>query len=908
MIISTGCPHDCGGKCVLRCHVENGVIQRIDTDTGQEPQIRACARGRAYRQRVYHPERLLYPLKRDGERGEGKFKRISWKEALETVAEELTRVRSKYGNAAIWGASGPGSLTILHSTPVVTRYFFNFFGGCTMKKGGMSGQAAEDASYYTLGVIEAASSQEDILNSRLILLWSWNSAEAVLGCNTTWYLAQAKEKKIPIIILDPRLTDTSVLADEWIPIYPGTDAAMMLAMAYVMIKENLHDKAFIDKFTLGFEKFQSHLIGERDGVPKTPQWASEICGVPPEIIEKLARRYAATKPAALLPGRGMQRCAYGEQSYRASITLATMTGNIGISGGSAACRWNPEGGSIGRLPTGKNPLESVFPSSKWAEVLLLGENGGYPDIKLVYIVGSNFLNQFPAINKGIKALQKPEFIVCHEQFLTPTARFADIVLPVTTHLERYDISKQSHGNYAIFMNKVLEPMGEAKSDLEIFTALSRLLGISGFNDKPDEDWLREFVAQSEIPDYEEFKAAGIYRFRTKEPVAFRRQIAENQAFLTPSGKIEIYSQRLEKLGLPGVPSVPQYVEPWEGRKDHLASKYPLQFISTHGKRTALSVYTNLPWLMELEPHTLWVNPEDAKKKGIENGDKIKVFNDRGSTMLTARVTARIMPGVVSLDHGFWYKPGSDGTDLNGSPNILTRDEVTQLGWGGTVNSCLVQVIKLGSEGNMRHSESPTMTGLWPLHTTHGYSLFSTPYSLLTQMGFYFDQTRCTGCQTCVVACKDWNNIPAGSASWLKIPSLEQGGSSEVKLSYYPLTCFHCSRPTCISACPASAITKREKDGIVEVNRDLCEPGCHACFNACPYQAPQFSANRMSMCNFCAERLDRGEKPVCVLSCPMRALDSGQLEILKSKYETQNSAPGFLDTETTYPSIIFRASR
>lgn len=697
-IVTTSCPHDCSARCLLRCHVEEGVIRRIDTDEGQEPQLRACARGRAYRQRVYHPQRLLQPLVRTGERGEGRFRAISWEEALARVAHELTRVKEEYGNAAIWAATGPGSLTLLHSTPAVSRRFFNLFGGATFKKGGMSGQAAEDASHCTLGVLQAANAPEDILNSRLILLWSWNSAEVVSGCNTTWLLAQGRDRGISVIVIDPRLTDTGVLADEWVPIYPGTDAAMMVAMAYVMLKENLQDQPFLDRYTLGFDRFRAYVMGEEDGQPKTAEWAAEICGVPAATIARLARLYASLKPAALLPGRGMQRAAYGEQSYRAAITLAAMTGNVGVSGGSPAAHWTPgsgEGARIGRLPTGTSPLESVFPTSKWADALLGGE-GGYPNIKMVYSVGSNFLNQLPNINKGRRALSRPEAIICHEQFLTPTARFADIVLPVTTHLERCDICVQ--GEHAIFMPKVIEPLEEARSDLEIFTELAELLGLEGYNGRSDEEWLREFVAGREIPSYEELKERGVYRFQRREKVAFRRQVEEGEPFPTPSGKIEIYSQRLEAMGLPGVPAIPKYVEPWEGRSDPLTASYPIQLITTHGKKTANSVYANLPWLLEVEPHSLWINPLDAASRGIEAGDRVRVFNSRGQTVVPVRITERIMPGVVSLEQGFSYEPGQGTVDYGGSANVLTRDEVTRVGWGGTTNSCLVQVCRYEGEG------------------------------------------------------------------------------------------------------------------------------------------------------------------------------------------------------------------
>lgn len=587
LVITTGCVHDCGGKCILKAHVRNGVVAHITSDEGEEPQLRACLKGRAYRQRIYHPDRLKYPLKRVGERGTSSFEKVSWDEALDTVARELARIKRTYGPEAILAGGGPGNMTLLHNTGSgVLHRFLNMFGGGTVFRGSMSFGAAHAASRYTLGSILAGNDPEDLLHSHLIILWAWNSAEATMGSTTNFYLTQAKESGTKVICIDPRLTETvAAWADQWIPIYPGTDAAMMVAMAHVMVVEQLQDQAFLDSYTLGFDQFRGYVLGISDGLPKTPAWAEAITGVPRAIIEQVAREYATTKPAALLPGWAMQRTAYGEQSFRASITLAAMTGNIGISGGNAAGNYAQEPSyhhTFGRFDPGPNPVGKSIPVNKWADALLLGKAGGYEsDIKMLYSVGRNLLNQVPSINKGVEALKKLEFIVVHEQFMTPTAKFADILLPVTTWFEREDLCLTN--KYAIYMNRVIEPLYECKSDLEIFSELSRRLGIPGYNDKEGEEWLRSFVPDSEIPDFAEFKRKGVWHFRRERLyVAFEQQIRDpaHNPFPTPSGKIEIYSQRLADLKQPEViPPIPKYIEGWEGRRDSLVARFPLLLIT-----------------------------------------------------------------------------------------------------------------------------------------------------------------------------------------------------------------------------------------------------------------------------------------------------------------------------------------
>jgi len=725
-IVKTACSSHCGGRCVLEVHVSDGVITRIETDRGEEPQLRACLRCRAYRQRVYDPDRLRHPMRRTGQRGEGQFERISWDEALDTIVNELTRVRGTYGPSAVLFLGGGGDATQLHTARLLGG-LLAMTGGYTDKWGIQSFEGGLFASLATYGTLSSHNAFDDLLNSRLIIMWGWNPVTTIHETNTSWYLLQAKEAGTKIISVDPRYTDSAaVLASQWIPLRPGTDTAMLIAMAYVIIMEDLSDKAFLDAYTIGFEKFRSYVLGEEDGIPKTPAWAEAISGVSAQVIEDLAREYATTKPAALVAGIGPGRSAYGEQYHRAVKTLAAMTGNIGIHGGWAGRSSVPQvqfGGydfKLGKMPDGGgNPIERGVPPRKdalptlhnsdsgarihtaeIADAILKGRAGGYPaDIKMALVMHTNPVNQYPNTNKMVQALKKLEFLVVAEQVMSATARFADIVLPCSTALERSDIVAGGVGPFYGYVKKVIEPLYESRSPLEICQGLASRLGISLYEGKTDDDWLRELTEKSYIPDYDAFKEKVIYRIQSTEPhVAFKEQIEDptHNPFPTPSGKIEIYSQWLAAMNSPEIPPIPTYIEPWEGPHDPLATKYPLQLITTHFKRRAHTQFDRVPWLRELMPQAISINTRDAEARGIRDGDTVKVFNERGEIRIQAKVTERIMPGVVDLPQGAWYDPDEQGIDRGGCANVLTRDKRSP-GGAACHNTALVEVAKVDEE-------------------------------------------------------------------------------------------------------------------------------------------------------------------------------------------------------------------
>ncbi len=702
-VIATSCGLDCGGACLLMAHVKDGVVTRVETDQGEEPQLRACLRGRAYRHRVYAADRLQVPLKRTGARGEGKFERISWDEALDTVAGELKRVKETYGPSAIFfggriATGGPVNQLI--------------GGGGVTCWGGPSAEGNVFASRATYGTLATDSTRDNWLDSRLILIWSCNPASTIFSTNTSYHLIKAREKGAEIIVVDPRLTDTAAtLADQWIPIRPATDTAMLIAMAQVMIEEGLHDQEFLDRYTIGFDRFRDYVTGKEDGVARTPEWAEAISGVPAATIRDLARKYATTKPASVLVGFGAGRTAYGEQFHRAIATLACMTGNVGIRGGGAAgFGRGPVGGMIGPVSAGgSGSLDTTRRNTKrvhfakiW-DAILEGKAGGYPtDAKLFYVVFGNPVNQFLNTGKAVEALQKPEFIVVQDLFMTATARFADIVLPVTSPWETGGRIQRPwcSGPYYLYMKKVIEPLYECKSDGEIAAELAPRMGISAPTRRAEDDMARQQFSMStdlmeDIPDFEAFRRDGVYKMPLTEPIiAFEKQISdpEHNPFSTPSGKIEIYSQRIADLDNPSCPPIPKYLPPWEGPQDPLTEQYPLQMINPAAKNRAHSSFDSVPLMREVEPQAIWISAADARSRGIQPGDMVEVFNDRGSVLIPAKVTERIIPGAVALATGALYQPDENGRDRGGCANVLTRDQFSP---GGVFcsNSCLVQVAK-----------------------------------------------------------------------------------------------------------------------------------------------------------------------------------------------------------------------
>lgn len=744
-IIRTGCPaHNCGGRCLLKVHVKDGIITRIETDDRpgddlSDPQLRACIRGRSYRKRQYNPARLKYPLKRTGPRGEGKFTRISWDEAFGIMHREISSVREKYGNSAIFIPYGTGSYTNLNGRWPAVR-LMNLIGGSLGYYNSYSWACTNIATPYVYGTLNTGNQRQDWMNSKYIIMWGWNPAEMKDGTNSDYFIRKARENGARTVCIDPRLSMSAVaLADEWIPIRPGTDAAMMSAMAYIIITENLADDDFIKRCCSGFdstqmpsgceneESYKDYILGTKDGVPKTPEWAEKITAVPAKTIERIAREYATIKPAVLYQGYGMQRRAFGEQTVRAGAALSAITGNIGIPGGWASGLGSQAGGEPfwNVFPAGENPVKARIPVFLWTEAILRGIEMGHTEgvrgaskldnnIKLIWCIASNILiNQHSNINRTKEILANEnlvEFIAVQDNFLTPSAMYADLVLPACTQFETWGVEDGwKYGEEVFLTPKIVEPPFETMSDYSICAGLAKKFGVwneftaGGRDEKAWAEWIINEIYRKtrfpEMPSFAELEKSnrGVYVRPVKEPVVafsdFRKDPGK-YPLNTPTGKIELFSKPLFDMNNPDeIPAVPKYICEWESPFGKEAEKFPLQAMGHHYMPRVHSTHINNEWTTEAFPQVVFMNKHDAVKRNIRNGDLVKVWNDRGALVAKCRITKKIMPGVINIPQGAWYKPGKDGIDTGGNINVLTTERWTALAKGNPQHTIMVQAEK-----------------------------------------------------------------------------------------------------------------------------------------------------------------------------------------------------------------------
>jgi anaerobic dimethyl sulfoxide reductase subunit A len=760
--VVTSCDHNCGSRHMLVAHKKGDVIVRLSTDDGryqaggasgfeteQVPQLRACLRGRSYRSRIYSPERLLYPMLRVGERGEGKFKRVSWDEALDFIAKKMVELKAKYGPTAILDQAYAGtSYCVLHKSDQIEGLLARFLGmfGCRSNSWSVpSYQGTTFSSRITFGTIDDGNEDDAFAHSKLIIMWGWNPAYTFHGGNTFYYMRLAKQRGCKFVLVDPQYTDSAASYDAWwIPIRPGTDAAMLAGMAHYIFASKLQDQAFIDKFVQGMdagtmpdwakgkESFKDYILGTSDGTPKTPEWAERICGVKAEDIRKLAQMYATTKPAALKASWAPGRAAYGEQYNRMAAALQAMTGNIGILGGSAegvGKGWHAESVAY-PYDEYANVWYASIKSDRWAHCVLNYPNvkreevglwprtdkldGVIPNIKAIWWHGSDWFNQLTNINKEIEAIQKLELVVCQDSTITPSGLWADVLLPIATHFERHGVALPWYkGHYYIHRPKAIAPLGESKTDFQVFTELAyRLEKLDpalkdfgkrynpragrGYFDAPDAideaylaAWWKDKVQarQGVTMPWEEFKRRGVYKFEFKQPlVAFREQVEQDKPFPTPSGKIEVFSTTLAKVtdwtktqwGY-AIPAIPKWIEPFESLNHPLAKIYPFHMVTPHPRWRTHSIFHNIPWLRETFQQEITLNASDAKRLGIRTGDTVEVWNARGRIVLPAYVTERCMPGVVVVYEGAWMDRDAAGIDRAGNPDFLTLDEPSPAG-------------------------------------------------------------------------------------------------------------------------------------------------------------------------------------------------------------------------------------
>lgn len=792
----SACTVNCGSRCPIRLQVKDGVVVRVLTDnTGTNElgsqQVRACVRGRSQRERIYSPNRLKKPMKRKPgtKRGEEQWEEISWDQALDEIADKMKAIKEEYGNEAFYIQYGTGVLGAImscswppDSSPVAR--LLNVYGGYLDHYGTYSSSQISNITPYVYGSGMSSNSREDAKNATLQVMFGSNILETRMGGGSQLFVAQQtkKESGVRTIVIDPRYSQTAVaLSDEWVPIRPGTDAALIAGMIHVMLEKNLHDQDFLDKYCVGFDEdtlpesaprnssYRAYVEGKgEDGIEKTPEWASEITGIPASKIRSLAMEIGGAEACAITQALGPQRHANGENNARSILLLAAVTGNIGIPGGGTGNDCGSQGLSFARPFTTEvsNPSNKIISVFSWFEAI---ENGPQMDtfnagvgvkpesgartmkipvdedgnaentklevpIKALFQYGSNALvNQSGDNNRSVEILQdesKAELIVTCDIRYTVSSRYSDYLLPGTTTSEESDIHPGENSGpmgYGIVSSQAIEPLYECRNIFDICTDLADRLEVKDAftGGMTRDEWLNATIEATregdpDLPSYEEWKEMGLFRKETGTTVAMQdfREDPEANPLGTPSGKIEIYSERLATMADhwtfgsfhpkekgDKLSAIPEFVETWEGAVESKENeKFPFQLIGHHYMQRTHSSYGNIGWLQEAHPQVVWVNKLDAEKKGIEDGDEVFVYNDRGTCKLPAKVTERIAPGIMSIPQGAWFDPRTDITppeganpdkpvDVAGSVNSLTSLHPSPLAKGNSVHTTLANIVK-----------------------------------------------------------------------------------------------------------------------------------------------------------------------------------------------------------------------
>ncbi|PDO87098.1 molybdopterin guanine dinucleotide-containing S/N-oxide reductase [Kosakonia sacchari] len=710
---------------------------------------------------VHSPTRVRYPMVRkgflaspsspQGVRGQDEFVRVSWDEALTLIHQQHQRIRETYGPSSIFaGSYGWRSNGVLHKAATLLQRYMSLAGGYTGHLGDYSTGAAQAIMPHVVGGNEVYQQQTSwpliLEHSEVVVLWSANPLNTLkIAWNATdeqgipYFDALRKSGK-RVICIDPMRSETvDFFGDsmEWIAPHMGTDVALMLGIAHTLVENGWQDADFLSRYTVGYDTFAAYLTGERDGVAKTAEWAAEICGVTADKIRELAALFHENT-TMLMSGWGMQRQQFGEQKHWMLVTLAAMLGQIGTPGGGFGLSYHfANGGNPTRRAavlasmqgTVKDGIDAVdkIPVARIVEAL---ENPGapyqhngmdrhFPDIRFVWWSGGANFTHHQDTNRLIRAWQKPELVVISECFWTAAAKHADIVLPATTSFERNDLTMT--GDYSnqhlVPMKQVVAPQYEARDDWEVFAELSERWEAGGrerFTEgKNDLQWLETFYniaaergasQQVTLPPFAEFwQANQLIEMPESEQNArfvrfadFRRDPQANP-LKTPSGKIEIFSERINSFGYADCPPHPMWLEPdeWHGN----AQPQQLQVLSAHPAHR-LHSQLNYSRLRETyavagrEPVTL--HPADAKARGIVAGDVVRVWNQRGQVLAGAVVTDGIKPGVICIHEGAWpdLDPAAGGICKNGAVNVLTKDlPSSRLGNGCAGNTALAWVEK-----------------------------------------------------------------------------------------------------------------------------------------------------------------------------------------------------------------------
>ena len=676
-------------------------------------------------------------------RGAEPFVAVSWEEASRLVARELGRVIARHGNRAIFaGSYGWASAGQFHHAPSQLRRFLNCIGGHTYKRDTYSLAAGEVILPHVIGqmfrLLPFHTSWPSIIEhcDLVVAFGGLPVKNGQINNGGTGrhvqrdYMREAAKAGVKLVNVSPLRSDViRELGAQWVPLRPSTDVALMLGLAHTLYTEGLHDEAFLAKYTVGFERFVPYLTGAQDGVAKDARWAESITGVDAQTVRSLARRMASGCTMISLAW-SLTRQDHGEQPFWMGVTLAAMLGRIGLPGGGVGFGYsaiNAVGNHTGHIPgtpvpQGRNEVADFIPVARISDLLLNpggefdynGRRYTYPDTRIVWWAGGNPFHHHQDLNRMMRAWHRPETIIVNDAWWNPMARHADIVLPCTSPLERDDISGSPRDGYLFASRRVVEPYREARDDFAIFRGIAHELGIeSEFTEDRDvDDWLRHLYDVTrqraseravEMPSFDEFRARGVFRMPDPErPVvmleAFRSDPEANPLH-TPSGRIEIFSERIDGFGYDDCRGHPRWYEPCEWLGGAGAEHHPLHLISNQPATRLHSQLDNgrhsrAGKLDGREPVAM--HPDDAAARGIAAGDAVRVFNDRGACLATAVLSEDIRQGVVQLATGAWLDPevrGEPGSLCkHGNPNVLTPDKGTSsLAQGPIAHTCLVEV-------------------------------------------------------------------------------------------------------------------------------------------------------------------------------------------------------------------------
>lgn len=674
------CPLDCPDTCSLLLHKENGKIVKV-TGNPDHPvtQGAICNKVRNMAERVYHPERVLYPLKRVGAKGEGKFTRISWEEAVAEIAGHYKELIREYGPESIMPYSFYGNMGIL-SVEGMNRRFFNRLGATQLQQG-ICNSAGTAGWRYTMG-FGGGTSPEETVKAKLIIVWGGNLVST--NMHQIALIEKARKQGAQLVVIDVHRNRTGQRADWFIPLYPGTDSALALGMMHVLFERGLVNETFLERYTTGHAELREHVK------LYTPERVSAITGVPAEDIVKLAVLYGETSPAYIHIGNGLQHHDNGGMTVRTICCLPALTGEWLVPGGGAfksnGAYGKMNAAALERPDLRRNPDARTVNMNQLGEALLTLD----PPIRALFVYCSNPAIVAPDTGKVEQGLRREDlFTVVHDLFLTDTAKYADIVLPATSTFENTDLYSSYWHHYIQLQEPVIPARGESKSNVETFKLLAEAMGFEddAFRDT-EEDMIRQALQFRHNPYLE-----GVTLEKLKEQRAVKLKMEQRKTFLdrlpTPSGKIELYSAAMERAGLPPLPTYVPLQEGYDGdRRPGEDAAYPLMFISPPNHSFLNSTFGNVKKLTALEKSPLLqIHPQDAAARGIADGDEVTVWNDRGSYAVKASVTDKMLSGIV-VSQGLWWQQ-AEGARTRA--NALTPDRLADMGGGAVFFSTVVDV-------------------------------------------------------------------------------------------------------------------------------------------------------------------------------------------------------------------------